>query len=388
MQTFARALVGGANPQPSTIIKMKEKTKKSSRSQYYNTLTRVGKIVDKTIDKYLSKDKFGEYKRIIYEPLLKKKQGKQKLRAALTYLSYCTLTGIKPSSKINEDLAKLATSTEFEIWSEYMANWIFDNKAQVSDPLIRKKTAVATKSFLEDAIRIAGEVGEKYPKIILNTSSNVTKGFVQEFILNFSNDKLLNSSFRKYFKLYSFDYGNPGIGETFSQSIDLAALYANKEKTPEANELRNIFLEYGIYQEVLNDLGDFATRKMTTDKVASDQFSDIRNGALTPIIWCMYNKTNNKNKKFMKDCVGKIKLTEKEKFKLIKILFKTGTYDFISKKIKRTGRKLKKRIKNLEFNNEGSSQLQQLVSILESNKIYHILKENYEESKKRDVTFK
>lgn len=379
MRISTEVKIRGVNPRPSTIIKMKTKI---GRNKYFNTLTRVGTVVDETIDKYLNEDEFGEYKRIMYEPMFEKKRGNQKLRSTLTYLSHCALANKNLNEPINEDLSKLMTSTEFQIWSEYMVNWIFDNKGQVNDPLVRKKTAVATKSFLEDAIKISEQVGEDYPKVILNTSSNVTKSFAKEFILGLSNSELLNGPFEKYLKLYEIDYGIPGIGETFAQCVDLAAIHAKKGNSLEAKKLREIFLKYGVIHEILNGLGDFAIGDMTTDKVSADQFSDIRNGVLTPVIWQMYNHSNKEDQRFMEDCVGEKELLEEERHRLVKMLFNTGTYDFISKKIKRTGRKLKRDVKNLNFHNEGGSQLQQLISVLESNKIYCQLNENLNEIEK------
>lgn len=365
---------------------MHTEKKINGRDNYFKILTKASKVADKAFFEYLKKDPFGKDKLIIYEPLLSKKRGTQRLRATLTLLSYCALTEKNPFDKIDDDFAKLMISTELELWSEYMANWIFDSKGDVkNNPLVRKKVAVATKSFLEDAVRISGQVGKKYSDAILDTSSNVTRGFIKEFILDMSNNALLDIPFENYIKIYEVDYAIPGIGKTFSLGSELAALYSKKEKTLKARELNNIFLRFGTIHEILNDFGDFATGDMTNDKVSSDQFSDIQNGAMTPPIWTIYNRSNNENKKIILNCVGKDSLTLKEKDKLIKILFESGTYKFILQYLKKEGKEIKKRIKKLNFDNKSNSLLQQAMTVFESNKIYHTLKENYEEAKKRNL---
>ncbi|MBR9701908.1 hypothetical protein GOV13_03220 [Candidatus Pacearchaeota archaeon] len=358
--------------------------KTNGRKSYYQTLTRVGEVVDETIEEFLEQDDFGKYKRIIYGPMLEKKRGKQKLRSTLTYLSYCAFTGESPQGEIDNDLAKLMVSTEFELWSEYMTNWIFDNKGNVrNDPLIRKKTAVAIKSFLEDAVRISGQVGKEYAKMVLDSSSNVTKAFVFEFERETTNKRVFEEDYEIFLREYKENYAIPGIGKTVSLGTDLAALYSNKENCSKSKALSDIFVEYGVHLDILNALGDFIIKEgnLTTDKIASDQFADIRNGIVTLPIWFMYKRSDKEGKKFLLNLVDKESLNKNEQSKLIKILFETGAYETVSKEIKKNGRKLKKQIKDLKFGNSASSQLQQAMTVLESNKIYHFLKGNYEKVK-------
>src|SRR3989344_697578 len=94
-------------------------SRRNDREDYYKTLTRVGQEVDHTLLKFLDEDQFGKAKLFTYEPFLKRKWGKQKLRATLTYLHYCALTGQDPDSPIDSNLMKLMTSTELGIWAEY-----------------------------------------------------------------------------------------------------------------------------------------------------------------------------------------------------------------------------------------------------------------------------
>lgn len=353
----------------------------NGREDYYRTLTRVGQAVDRTLSRFLDEDTFGKAKRTMYGPFLSRKWGGQKLRATLTYLSYCAFTGRNPAEPIeDENLLRLMTSTELELWAEYSANWIFDNKGQVrTNPLNRKKAAVSTKSFLEDAVRMAGQVGKEFSDLVLDTSGYVTESFSLELIMDMSNRALLDGPLRDYMDMYRRDYAIPGIGRTLSLGGDLAALYSGQGNSKRAEKLRAIFLEHGIELEVLNDLGDFCMSGTSTDKVASDQFSDIRNGAMTPPIWLMHFGANEDERRFIHGCVGKTELTREEELRLVRTLFESGSYDLISKGLKKAGRNLKKAISGIGFHNDGSALLQQAITILESNKIYGTLKEDYRE---------
>ena len=74
-------------------------------------------------------------------------------------------------------------------------------------------------------------------------------------------------------------------------------------------------------------------------------------------------------------------INEKDKAEIVRILFETKTYEILSKKIKSEGRKLKKILRDEGFNNEGSNQLKQAISMLTSNKIYHNLEDSYKIAK-------
>lgn len=360
------------------------------REKYFKTLTRIGKYVDKTLLNFFKEDKCGREKRIMYEPFLKRKWGAQKLRANLFYLSYCTFTGRDPEEPITDkNLLYLMTSTELELWAEYTANWIFDNKGEVREnPTNRKKTAVSAKNFLADAVRMAFKVGPEYILPILDTCDSITKGWAEEFILDMStNPKYLDVSFQEYMERYRKKLAIPEVGPSLALSVDLAGLYSGKKNIDKSKKLSRIFLEFGADLEILNDLGDFCLNNVSTDKVSSDQFADLKNGLITPPIWLMYNGANEKDKEFIKNCVGKINFNKKDESQLVKTLFESGSYDLISKALKKSGRKYGKEIHKLDFNNEGGRQLQQAVTIFESNKIYHILKNNYYDATGIDWNF-
>lgn len=344
------------------------------RTIYFNILNISGDIVDKKIETFLSQDVFGKAKKIIYEPMLHRKIGKQKLRAALVLILYKLFSGKDIDEETPEAIKNFMTAVELSIYSEYQANWIFDNKGLVrKDPLIRKKAAVASKSFLEDAVRFANLGKEGASDIILNTSQNVTLSFVYELEMDMTNRSNFDISWEEYEKKYLKEYAVYGIGETFAHALDLVTEYLPKfKKQKKVADLRSLILEYGAYHEMLNDLGDFSLEVQTTDKAPIDQFSDIRNGAITPIIWLMFKNSNDIQRDFLYSCYGKESLSNEEKNILISILKETNTLDFISKKIKSKSRDLQKRFKRLNFNkNDGQKLFQMFLSVLESNKIFN-----------------
>ena len=359
---------------------MRINSRRNDREDYYKTLTRVGQEVDRTLTRFLDEDQFGETKLFMYEPLLKRKLGKQKLRATLAYLSYCALSEHNPDDSIDPNIMKLMVVAELELWAEYTANWIVDNKGEVrNDPINRMKAVISAKSFLEDAVRIASQVGSIYVPRVLDASGYVSTSWMEELVTNLSNTELRNGSLEEYMKAYRINFSIPGVGKTVSLGADLVALYLGKYETSQARKLHEIFVEFGIEGQTLNGLGDFIRlkRDFTTNKARADQFADIRNGIMTPPIWFMYNGANDEEREFILDCVGKSSLTDEEESRLVKLLFETGSYDMISKGLKKGGRTIRGLIKGLEFKNEGAAQLEMAVTILDSNRIYPDLRENY-----------
>lgn len=343
------------------------------RQDYFTTLQISGDIVDRKINFFLSQDIFGNAKKVIYEPMLQRKTGKQKLRAGLLFILYKLFSGEKYKTQVPTSIENFMTAVELSIYSEYQANWLFDNKGLVrQDAIVRKKAAVASKSFLEDAVRLANFGKQGAGDIILNTSQNVTLSFVYELKMEMSDVSNFDISWETYEQKYLKEYAVYGIGETFAQALDLVMTHFPKhDEILKIKNLRKIILEYGAYHEMLNDLGDFSLEIQTTDKAPIDQFSDIRNGAITPIIWLMFNKSNPDQKLFLYSCFGKESLSDKEKDTLVSILKKTKTLSFISKKIKSKSRELQKKFKQLDFpKNDGYTLFQMFLSVLESNKIF------------------
>jgi len=115
--------------------------------------------------------------------------------------------------------------------------------------------------------------------------------------------------------------------------------------------------------------------------VLEDQFSDMRNNTLTSTIWTMYRAANESQKKYILEKANK-KLDLQEKMHLLKLLFETGAYSTISKEIKHNSRINRAQIKKSSLPTEYKKLFSQMCSLLESNKIYHYLQENYEKVKK------
>ncbi len=354
-------------------------SKSNDREKYFYVLSQISKIADKILVDFWKKDKFGDAKKIIYEPFLRKKIGSQKQRTCQTYLSYCAFTGEKLSREnFNEEVIKLGLASELELWAEYCTNWIVDNKGRIlTDPKIRKKIAIANKSFLEDALRISFEVGNNFHDLILDGSRFVTNSFTKEFVMD--RKETLDWKIETYLDLYRNEYAVNGIGKTYSLGPKLVARYLGIESNQEVKQLEYILDMFGRDFEILNDLGDFCLSGVSTDKRSSDQFADIRNGTITPPIWLLYNFSEEIMKKRILRNIGNQSLNKNAEKELIILLFESGTFDIISKGLQKSGRIYKRLISKLNFHNEGSKYLQISLSSLESNKIYHTLKDNYKQ---------
>lgn len=364
---------------------MKTTNNENRRGQYFEVSTKVGLAVDKCLLNYLSENQIGKDKELFYQPMLGKKLGHQKARANAVFLSYCALSNLNPleETSMNEDVTKIATSVELLIGSHYLSNWIYDNKASVKEPLIRKKTAIGINGMLADAINIVTKLDGKsdYISLILDINDSVLKSWVPEITkMNITNQGLINDPL--FVNYHNRFYGGYGVGENFKGCVKFAELLAKDhgilENKDKVNELEYIFYNFGVHCEILNELGDFILdKKVTSEKNSLDQYADFKNDTLTiPIFW-MYNLSDKTGKDYILKCAGNQEIDIHEKKDLLKMLFESGSYEKVSKELKKEGRKSKKRAHNLQFNKEVSAPLQQMLSIYESNKIYHLLQQDY-----------
>lgn len=346
------------------------------RDYYFEISKELGNRINQFLNSYYQSNPIAGKNKEFYQPILNKKANKQMCRANVAFLSYCALAKKNPKKEFeSKDLIKLCTSIELVNWSTYMINWIYDDKSHVEIPTIKKKTAVSISGLLSDAINITSDLGLEYVKELNKINSIVLTSFKPELeTMNITNKDLLENK-EKYFDYYKKNYAIRGVGEFYSGIIELASMLT-KNQNDKKDRLKSIFLEYGEYLQTLNCLSDFILeQKVMSEKDPSNQFSDIKTNTLTPPIFYMYSLSNEEDKKFILNCAGK-KITLDNQKKLLRILFETGTYELLSKEIKKKGRELKREIKSLHLGKAGAG-LQQLVTIFESNKIYHFLKDNY-----------
>ncbi|MGV8150369.1 MAG: hypothetical protein ACP5NV_01445 [Candidatus Woesearchaeota archaeon] len=351
----------------------------NDRKEYFNISKILGLKIDKCIDDYLNTNIVGEEKRKVYDVMLVKKNGKQKLRANILYLAYCAFTEKDPSKEesFDDKIVRLSASAELLIWSQYMVNWIYDSKANTKDENVRKKTAICANAFLNDSIALLTKSDSNIIEPMLKINDYVIASFTPEFLgMNITNKEMLYNK-QKYFDKYNNEYAIPGVGKFFEGLINIAAItsgYENKEKVVETGK---IFNEFGRDHETLNALGDFILdQELTNEKNPSDQYSDIKNNTLTPPIWHMYNRSSEEDKNKILLKAGK-PLTIEDKKYFLKLLFETGTYDVLTKELKHASRVYKKKLSKIELYKPASKIMNQLLSVYESNKIYHYLEENY-----------
>ncbi|MFT4311455.1 MAG: isopentenyl-diphosphate Delta-isomerase [Candidatus Woesearchaeota archaeon] len=305
------------------------------------------------------------------------KKGKQKLRPTLTWLAYCALTGFDPHKKMPKDIAKLAAATDLELYAEYLANWNVDNKGAVrTNPMNRKKAAIAAKSFLEDAVRLVSEVGPEFVKPIIDGSREVTKGWVCELTQTTTENVDKFQTIEEYLKTYSLGMALTGVGKTLSLGVRLVSIYIGLEKTVQAKHLTDLYDRWGIEIEIINALGDFLPELVSTDKASDDSFADIKNHAMTPPIYLMLKacdeKTKNKIIGYGEDTI----FTKSQKKELVKLLFTSGSYLTTSKALKRSGREIKKTLRKIPYLHEPALSILKVAStIFITSTIYNKLEE-------------
>jgi geranylgeranyl pyrophosphate synthase len=349
----------------------------NDRGEYYDFSSRVSLLVDDYIEKYLESNKLLE-KRDFYEPMLSKKIGAQKLRANIVCASYLFFSN-KKKIDIPEKLIKYCVIIEFVSWASYMVNWIYDGKSKVEDSNVKKRVAVAANAFLQDAVILARTESPLLLEIVLDANDEILKSFWPELdTLKITNEELVNN-YEKYYTFYKNSYGYPGVGALFSASIHLGYLCSKSNNESLLKKVRDIFREFGMNHETLNALADFVITEgpISHEKISSDQFSDIRNNTLTPPIWHIIN-AKPEYKKLILEGIGERPSVEYQK-RIMLALFESGTYDKIASQLKKTGRDLKKAFPKSTEYNIGRVFLKQIISVFESNEIYHFLNDNYEE---------
>jgi geranylgeranyl pyrophosphate synthase len=346
----------------------------NGRQQYFDFSKKVSFLVDEYIKNYLQTCAVPE-KSEFYKPMLSRKFGAQKLRANIVCASYLFFSN---STEINipEKVIKCAVIIEFSIWATYMVNWIYDEKSKVDDPAIKKRVAVAANSFLQDAMILASSEEKELFSIILAANDQQIKSFWAELdTLKITNDELAND-YEKYIKVYDECYGGPGVGALFAAAIHLGYLCSGSREKNTLEKIKEIFYEFGINHETLNALSDFVITEgpVSHEKISSDQFSDIRNNTLTPPIWFMLNYDQDL-KNLIRQGVGKRPNADYQQ-QILKGLFASGAFSKVSTQLKKMGRNLKNRFPKSTDNNVGNSLLKQIISVFESNEIYHYLNEN------------
>lgn len=348
-----------------------------NRSSYYNFSNKVSLLIDHYIENYLNSNVIPE-KRDFYEPMLSRKRGAQKLRANIVCASYLFFSN-KKEIEIPEKVIKFAVIVEFSIWAAYMVNWIYDEKSKINDPDVKKRVAVAANAFLLDAVCLASSEEPECLKIILDVNNQQVKSFWPELnTLKITNEELIGD-YNKYEKLYNNNYGGPGVGALFTAAIHFGFLCASSEDYGTLDKMKEIFYDFGIHHETLNALADFVITEgpVSHEKISSDQFSDIRNNTLTPPIWLMMTYDQS-----LKDLIlsGINKRPDSNyQQQVLTGLFESGAFTKISKALKKKGRDLKNMLPESDESNIGSSLLKQIISVFESNEIYHYLSENNED---------
>ncbi len=361
------------------------------REKYFEVGRKIGSLVDRRFEKLISEGKinFPEKKEVI-EYMYEKKRGSQKLRPNIVFGSYCVFLEQDPlnilSNGLEARVVDIMTCVELSNIAHYAQNIIHDGKrgvlerSKIND---RRKAVLCVNSYLSDAIKLAGQQGNEYLSTILNINDLVLRSFTPEIVMQNNRKEYLQNDdlFKKQF--YEILSGG-GVGRFFSNCIKLGYLMSGKNKTEKTENtlksLEDIFYDFGIASEELNALSDFMVPKekdYTREKDPSDQLADLREGIITPPIRMLYQKSNKEECDFLDSIYRNGSNNLKDHKKVLRMLFEADIYEKISKEIKKTGRKLGKRISKIDVPRQSKWFIHCILTILESNKIYKYLENDY-----------
>ncbi|MGV8152417.1 MAG: isopentenyl-diphosphate Delta-isomerase [Candidatus Nanoarchaeia archaeon] len=344
------------------------------KSDYYSMLTKIGGVVDDCTKEFYQQEIFKRFpeKERLYEKMLERKRGAQKLRAMAGYLAFLAFNDEKMINK--EQVKRIITAIELENWSNYELNWIFDKKRSTKSRLEIKEAGLASHGFFNDALRLVWDMPQ-VAKTLLDINDRVHRGWTPEmYSLTFNSNVM--QDFEKFWQAYQIRNIEAG-GQFYANYVKLACSYSGKDNAKLHKQLGKIYQEFGEYIQIINDMGDFAFKPVTSDKFVNekngvDQFSDLRNGLVTWPIWLMYNRSNQEDRKFM-ESVPYQELNIHDLKKLSNLFYSTKTYDtlycIMNKKRLRLGRD----IHALDIEPKTRGLINCMVSMISSNRITHTL---------------
>ncbi len=351
------------------------------KPKYYEILTKVGGIVDKTIDSFYKKEIFVKFpeKKKLYKTMLNRKRGTQKLRAMAAYLAFWAFEGKESNSK---DIKKLVAAIELENYSNYELDWAMDTQGDVKQGptynLELSKAVLATRGFLKDALFLVSKLKQEYAEVLLEINDRVDRGCTPElFDLNFNNKKILND-FEYFWEKYKIRNVEAG-GQFYDNYVKLAYIRNNKKNKNLYTSLKQVYEGFGEGVQLLNDLGDFSPPGtiILHEKKASDQLKDLREGPITLPTWLMYRRSSKKEKEFLISITNKKTLLQTDYIKIVKLLHETKTFDDVVSLLKRRAIFLQKMIDTLNIKSDVKSLLKTMVTLLYCNKLVHNLESAY-----------
>jgi len=127
------------------------------------------------------------------------------------------------------------------------------------------------------------------------------------------------------YKIYDFKTAN----YTFATPLASGAILAGADD----NQVKRLF-QYGLYLgrafQIKDDiLGMFSNEK----KIGKSNLTDLKEAKQTLLIWRAFNQADKKNKKIIKNLLGKINADRKDLLRMRKIVMDTGALDYCQKQI-------------------------------------------------------
>jgi len=347
--------------------------KKNLKPQYHTLLTKVGKIVDETVDDHLEESSYLSFpeKRRMYSPMLERKRGTQKLRGMAACLALSAYSGLEV---VRDERAKrILAAVELENYSNYALNWGFDGKAGVKDDKSQEESILAAFGFLNEAIEIVEDMPE-ISRLIRKYNHRVHRGWTPEvYDLHLDNLETMGDfeKFRRAYKIRNIEAG----GQFYENYVAIADIFSGRKDDQLRERLGEIYKDFGEHIQIINDLGDFAkiNKKWVSEKDSSDQLSDMRNNVVTWPTWLMYNGGDEKDREFMRT-ISSVKELDGLTKGRISSLFYAHAYDPICKQLRSKRLQLQGDLRRLEgINPEARDLAKVMVSMISSNKILYRL---------------
>lgn len=292
------------------------------KPKYFEVMNETSQSVDPILKSYLKGIKETA------EALPKSRIGKARLRDLTIRLGYEISGG-----KDWREVIPVCVSYEFLNCSNYVINWIFDekggnrNKREVNDLIIG---GFQLRELAEQVLR------ERGLERITNSISKINKAVYEGQNLDLNVLTLENYESFNSFEDFMITYKErcKGLcGEFLAQCL-LTGSKVSGNENPILYEIGEIL---GSGVQASNDLGDFALPNASisvSEKPYKDQLSDLRQGKLTLPVYLLAKKLGERDEN----------LTRKPSEEIVKLLHSTGSfqqcYNYLKKEKKRAKKKL------------------------------------------------
>lgn len=304
-----------------------------------------------------------------------KRESKDIMRPALTYLAYKSLGG----NKTIEEISPLLAMSELNNYSCYLDNWILDNKNGVGNDSEKVNQITISSQILRELTQKvieSAKIPENQKREISKRLAETTidcyngqfrdLGMTVETIGEYKSDGDFLDAYLSKSHLQS--------GALYGLSGEIGAILAENNPNPIYSAMNVL----GTGLHVSNDLGDFAlfTNEDGSFKPYQDQMADIKNGRMSFPIYYVLKHGNEEEKQALSNLIGNFNPSKEEMFGASKAIITSGAYEETRKKVlNRYWHFYKKLIKQLPSGMERDA-LSSVGKVITHNKYLAVLKNN------------